>query len=274
MKKKKLVMVFLQFALVVGFSASFYTYVQKEVEPTKVYTYSKDLNIKDEVKLEVTEIPASAVQDGMVVANKDNKREDLEKKVANTKVSKGQFVYERQLDKAENIDPFATLDLSKYRKISLPITYVDGFGGDIKHGDRVDLVFTGQGKKAVDGQEQTFQYSKTFLQDVLVYNVTTDTGFRFDDHSAKMEGEVEEGGGEEIQASATDGDLAVVTLAVTLDQAEEIQARKSLGAISFASRFDDHQSYETLGFVIGDYEKIYSAPANAETGRGTINSGQ
>lgn len=274
MKKKKLVMVFLQLALVVGFSASFYTYVQKEVEPTKVYTYSQDLNIKDGVKLEVTEIPAKAVQKGMVVVNKDNKKEELEKKVANTKVSKGQFVYDSQLVESSEVDPFETIDLSKYRKVSLPISYVEGFGGDIKHGDRVDLVFTGQGKKQENGVEQNFQYSKTFLQDVLVYNVTTDTGFRFEDHSSKLEGEVSEGGGEEIQASGSDGDLAVITLAVTLDQAEEIQARKSLGAISFASRFEDNQSYETLGYVIGDYEKIYSAPANAETGRGTINSGQ
>jgi pilus assembly protein CpaB len=274
-KKKRLIMLFLQLGLVVGFSASFYTYVQKEVEPTKVYTYSQDLNISEKVKLTVKEIPKQAVQEGMVLADKNHKQVDLEKKVTNTKVLSGQFVYDKQLVKASDIDPFETMDLTKYRKVSLPITYVDGFGGDIKRGDRVDLVFTGQGKKADVGGEKTFQYSKAFLQDVLVYNVTTDTGYQFDNHSKQVEGAVANGSnGDKLQTSDASGELAVVTLAVKLDQAEEIEARKSLGTISFASRFNDNQSYETLGFVIGDYDKVFSGFVNAETGRPTINSGQ
>lgn len=270
-------MLFLQLALVVGFSVSFYTYVQKEVEPTKVYTYSKDLNVKDGVKVDVTEIPAKAVQEGMVLA-KDQKKADVEKKVANAKVLQGQFVYEKQLVKENQVDPFETMDLTKYRKISLPISYVEGFGGDVKRGDKVDLIFTGAGKKSPDTPteaEENFQYAKAFLQDVLVYSVSTSEGYRFENHSNKGLGETAEGEkGEEIEMSANSEELAVITLAVTLDQAEEISARQAIGKISFASRFDDNQSYETLGFVIGDYEKIFSAPANAETGRATINSGQ
>ena len=295
MKKKRLIMLFLQLALVVGFSASFYTYVQKEVEPTKVLVYGKDLAIGEHAKVSLKEIPAKAVQKNMYTyaeaykefpkeLDKDGKaiapkQEDVlkfvEEKFMGKLVAQDEFVYEGQLVEKGAIDPFETMDLTKYRKVSLPISYVEGFGGDVKRGDKVDLIFTGQGKKSEEGSttEENFQYSKTFLQDVLVYNVTTDTGYRFDDHSQKLEGEIEEGG-EEIATSGSTEELSVITLAVTLDQAEEISARKSIGTISFASRFEDNDSYETLGFVIGDYEKIFSAPANAETGRATINSGQ
>lgn len=276
MKKKRLIMLFLQLVLVVAFSAFFYTYVDKEVEPTEVYVYSQDLNVKDEVSVGVVEIPAKAIQEGMLVVGDEDDEKLLEKnKFVNVKVSKEQFVYEKQLSKEGDIDPFETMDLEKYRKVSLPISYVEGFGGDIQRGDTVDLIFTGAGKKSDEQNESEFQYSKAFLQDVLVYNVTTADGYRFDGHSEKALGETPEGTeGEEVQVSANAEELAVITLAVTLDQAEEIQARKSIGVISFASRFEDNKSYETLGFVIGEYDKVFSAPANAETGRATINSGQ
>lgn len=271
MKKKRTIMLFLQLALLIGCVFTFYSYVQKEVQPTKVYQYVNTLDVNDAVKVMVTEIPAKAVKDGMLLVNDKNKQKDIESKVANTKVFKGHYVYNEQLSKPSEIDVFKTIDLSKYRKISLPITYVEGFGGDVKRGDKVDLVFTGQGEKEDDGTglAKEFQYSKTFLQDVLVYSVTTDTGYRFDDHSAKAEGEVEEGG-ENISTSGSAEDLAVITVAVTLDQVEEIQTRKAVGTISFASRFEENQSYETLGFVVGDYEKIFSGTANAETDRAVI----
>lgn len=274
MKKKRLLVLFIQLALMVILAISFYSYVQKEVKPVKVYTYSQDLEKNESVTLGVLEIPAKAVQEDMLLVNKNNKKAELEKKVVSTDVNAGQYVYSKQLMKATKVDKFETMDLSKYRKVSLPITFVDGFGGDVKRGDSLDLIFTGQGEKEEEGENSSvktnFQYSKAFLQDVLVYNVTTTTGYRFENHSGLREGEVTEEG-EEIQTSNGSEELAVVTLAVTLDQAEEIQARQAIGEISFASRFEENQSYETLGFVIGEYEKIFSAPANAETGRATIN---
>jgi len=264
-KKKRVLMLLLQLGLVVGFSASFYSYVQKEVEPTQVYTYSQDLNLKDSVKVSVEEIPAKAVKEGMViVGSEEYDQETLEKQVVNTKVSKGHYVYSNQLTEEENIDPFETMDLSKHRKISLPISYVEGFGGDIKRGDKIDLIFTGQGEKASENGDATFQYSKTFLQDVIVYNITTGSGFKFQDHSKNSPSDLMGEEGETIATENASDELAVITIAVTLDQAEEISARKSIGTISFASRFEDEQSYETRGFVVGEYDKIFSAPANAE----------
>jgi len=256
----------LQFCLIIGFAGLFYSYVQNSVKPVKVYVFSRDLtpNTKiTETDIKSVDVPAKAVTDDFALNAKD-----IIGKYVGTKVYENQFVYKKQLLKKGQTDPFDSMDLSKLRKISLPISYVEGFGGNLKRGDRVDLVFTGVGKKATANGEQEFQYSKVFLQDVYVYNVTTGDGYKFVDRSNQTPGA---GDGKEISTSANTGEMAVVTLAVTLDQAEEITARMNAGKIRLLARFNDSQSYETLGFVLGDYQKVFSAPANAETSKSSVN---
>lgn len=271
MKKKRTLILGLQLCLLVVTAFSFMTYTQNEVKPMKAYVFNKDMEVNQKITAadvnEVT-IPASAVTSDFALNPKD-----FVDKYVNTKVYANTFVYGKEISEEGKLDPFESMDLTKYRKISLPIGYVDGFGGNLKRGDAVDIVFTGQGKKKDDaGVEQEFQYSKTFLQNVLVYNVTTSDGYEFVDHS---KGDVTKNvAGEKIDTSSSSSELAVVTLAVTLDQAEEITARMTNGKLRLVSRFDQHESYETLGFVLGDYSKVYSAPANAETGRSTINEKQ
>ncbi|MDF2879503.1 MAG: hypothetical protein K0R54_60 [Clostridiaceae bacterium] len=271
MKKKKILILFLQFCLIIGFGLSFYTYVQNEIEPTEVYIYNKDFtdNIGDkkitEADITLITIPDTAKSDIFAT-----KKEDIIGKYLNTKVYKGQYVYTQQLVIKEDVDPFENSDLSKLRKVSLPITYLDGFAGDVKYGDKVDLLFTGEGIKKTESGDETFKYSKVFLQNLLVYNVATEEGYKFENHSdiTKYEADqsLESESSEEISTSGSDEQLAVITLAVTLDQAEEIATRMKSGQIKVIGTFDDSTTYETLGFVLGDYEKVFSGNANAEVG--------
>lgn len=255
---------FLQLVLMIGFALSFYRYVQNEVEPVDVYVFTRDMKVNTEINPEDVQkitIPAKAVSDDFV--------RDIKKiigKHVSTDVFKGQFVYKKQLIKKEEIDPFKSMDLTKLRKISLPISYVEGFGGNIKRGDRVDLVFVGEGAKETEQGDQKFRYSKVFLQDVYVYNVTTSDGYKYIDKTESTPDKK----GEEISTSSSSGELAVITLAVTLEQAEEIAARMSSGQIRLLARFEDSESYETLGFVLGDYQKVFSAPINAETSKSKV----
>jgi len=265
-----MIILFFQLVLIVGFSFSFYNYVQKEVQPVDVFVYNKDLDVNTQITAsDITKVsvPSKAVTKDFALDPKE-----VVGKYVQTQVFANQFVYDKQLVDEGETDPFESMDLAKLRKISLPISYVEGFGGNISRGDKVDLVFTGQGTKQDEtGMEQTFRYSKVFLQDVYVYGVTTDDGYQFQDRT-QTSGVVEDET-EQIDTTSSSSELAVLTLAVTLEQAEEIRARMSSGEVSFLSRFDDNESYETLGFVLGDYEKVFSAPANAETGRTTINNG-
>lgn len=270
MKNKRGLILGMQMALVVGFSFSFYQYVQNEVEPKEVYVFNKDLDVNTQITksdLKKVTIPAKAITKDFALDAKD-----IVGKYLTTKSFANQFVYGKQLVEKENVDPFDSMDMSKLRKISLPVNYLDSFAGDIKRGDKVDLVFTGNGAKQTSMGETEFKYSKVFLQNVYVYNVATDEGYKFESHANITKGESQEvKEGEEIDTKAESGDIAVVTLAVTLQQAEEISARLSTGEVKLLGRYDDNQSYETLGYVIGEFGKVFAEQANAETGRATIN---
>ncbi|MBP1308763.1 pilus assembly protein CpaB [Paenibacillus sp. 1182] len=273
MKKKKILILALQLLLLIGTAVGFMAYTNGELQPVKVYVFNKDLKVNQQITaadVKEVSVPQSGVTQDFALDTKQ-----FLNKYVGTEVYAGSFIYTKQIKDKGQLDPFMSMDLTKYRKISIPISYVEGFGGNVKRGDAVDLVFTGVGKKKDDkGTEQSFQYSKAFLQNVLIYNVTTSDGFEFKDHSTNDLTKTSGQSGEKIDTSANSDELAVVTLAVTLDQAEEITARMNAGNVRLVSRFSDNESYETLGFVLGDYSKVYSAPANAETGRGTINANQ
>ena len=101
------------------------------------------------------------------------------------------------------------------------------------------------------------------MQDVLVYSVNSADGYKYIDHSQRLPGYDESK--EEISAEVDSGDLAIITFAVTLEQAEQIEARRKTGQISFLGRFDDSKSYNTLGYVLGNYQKVFSGQGFAET---------
>ena len=259
-----MVILIIQVILILVGTFGFLNYSSNKVKPTPVYIYARTIDdsskaiTEDDVKR--VEIPESAVTKDMC-----KKIDDIVGKYADTKVSKGQYVYKNQLVDIEDIDVFKTLDLGNLRKVSLPITFVDGFAGNIKKGDTVDLVYTGEGTHDdEDGKQETFKYSKVFLQDVLVYSVNTGDGYKFVDYSQYSPDDYIEG--EEISVDEKKQDLSIITLAVTLEQAEEIEARVNSGKVRFIGRFDDSKSYNTLGYIMGDYQKIFTGQGHAETG--------
>lgn len=270
LKKKKGLILATQVALVAGFSYSFYSYVQAEVEPVNVYVFNKDLEVNSEVTkadLSRISVPAKAVTSDFAL-NVD----DIVGKYVQTDVYANQFAYKKQLVDKGDIDIFDSMDMSKLRKISIPASFVNTFAGDIERGDKVDIVFTGEGKKETQTGDTAFRYSKVFLQNVPVYNVSTDEGYRFVNSADRTKTESEGyDSGESILTEASSGDLGIVTLAVTMDQAEEITARLSAGEVRLIGRFDEAQSYETMGYVIGEFGKVFAEQANVETGRATIN---
>lgn len=274
MKKKRMIILILQIVIVLLSVFMIMRYTNRKISPTEVYIYTRNIDDpslplgKEDIKKVV--VPAEAI-------SKDFARSEDEiiGKHVDAKVFAGQYVYRSQLVEREDVDVFATMDMSKYRKISLPISYVDAFAGNIKRGDTVDLVYTGSGTGAGsfnDDEEEEFSiggnsgftYSKVFMQDVLVYSVNSADGYKYIDHSQRLPGYDESK--EEISAEATSsGDLAIITFAVTLEQAEQIEARRKTGQISFLGRFDDSKSYNTLGYVLGNYQKVFSGQGFAET---------
>lgn len=273
MKKKKIIFLLVQFVLIIGAGVLLYNYVQGQIKPQDVYVFTKELSPNSQIQEEdiaVYSIPNEAIMTNFVL-----KPEEIVGKHTSTKVFKDQFVVSDLVITQENIDPFDSIDLSKLRKISMPINYVEGFAGNLKKGNKVDLVYTGQAaKQGEDGSsDSSFLYSKVFLQDIYVYSVNTGDGYRFVDHSDIAKGSQEDGTvteGEEIDVSAESNEIELITLAVTLEQSEEITTRMNSGKIKIIGRFDDSEPYETLGFVLGAYENVFSGQVNVESNNNLI----
>lgn len=268
MKKKRTIILILQVIIVLASVFMIMRYTNNKISPTEVFVYTKNINdvsiplTKKDIK-KVT-VPAEAITKDFA-----RKEEDIIGKHVDGKVSAGQFIYNSQLVEQEDVDIFATMDLSKYRKISLPINYVNAFAGQIKKGDTIDLMYVGQGSKnSKDNEDEdsggSFTYSKVFMQDVLVYSVNDAKGFEYKDHSQR-DATYEEGKEEISTETEQSGDLAIITLAVTLDQAEQIETRLNNGQIKFVGRFNDSKNYNTLGYVLGNYGKVFSGKGFAET---------
>lgn len=271
MKKKKMLILAIQIILIIGFSLSFFSYIQSEVEPMNAYIYTRDMPSGSKITVDdikVVSIPRKAFVSKDFALNSA----DIIGRYTNTKVYKGHFVYESQLEDLGSLDPLARLDLSGYRKIGLAVDYVTGLGGDLRRGDRVDLAYTGEGKtKADDGMESTFVYSKIFMQDIPVVNVLTTDGYQFQSHANSTESDTYGEGQVNMSTGSVSGELGVVILAVTPAQYEEIRARMKTGEVSLVGRFEESENYETLGYVIGEYGKIFSGNANAETSQLILN---
>lgn len=262
MKGKKIATMFLQGSAVLLFVGGVYVYTEKQVEPVTAYQFNRDIAPNTQISesdLMKVEVPKKAVNASFELDVKD-----IIGKYNSTKVFQDEYVIKSNLVEKENIDPFESIDLTKLRKISIPVTYSDGLGGNIKKGDRIDLVYVGQEAK----NQKQFSYSKTFMKDVLIYATTTEEGYEYKDRTENVKGSVGNIEGEELGGGGQDtGKLAQMTLAVTLDQAEEITARLKTGEIRIVGRFGDSQDYDSAGYIQGDFEKVFSGEGIAENNK-------
>ncbi|WP_442637623.1 Flp pilus assembly protein CpaB [Rossellomorea marisflavi] len=260
-KGKKIATMFLQGGLVIGFVGGLFVYTEKQIEPVTVYQFNRDIAPNTQISasdLTKVQVPKKAVTEGISLTSND-----IVGKYNSTKVFKSEYVMKANLVKKENIDPFESIDLTKLRKISIPVTYAEGLGGNIKKGDRIDLVYVGKESK----NDKDFSYSKTFMKDVLIYATTTAEGFEYKDRTQNVKGDVGDLEGQDIGAGEDTGELAQLTLAVTLDQAEEITARLQTGEIRIVGRFNDSQNYDSSGYIQGDFEKVFSGEGLAENNK-------
>lgn len=270
--KKVLITVFFQLIIVGVLGFLIYTYVNTQIQPVTVYQYKEKTLVNtviDETilkkNLETKIIAKRDFTPNMVVS-----KEELIGKAVNTTLYPNQLVYKEYLIEQENINIFETMDLSGYRKVALPIEYLSSFGGNLKPGDKVDLFFVGKGSKTDErGNNVPFNYSKQFLPEVLVYKVLTNDGYRFNDHSHLAIGEnVNEVETVKLDGSNLyEGELGMMVLLVSPEELEELYVRLATGVVKVAGRFEDSKTVETVGFVSGEYEKLFLGNGNAETSR-------
>lgn len=257
-KGKGIAMTVLSLGFALLFVGGIYLYTQKQIEPTTVYEFAREMPVNTQIQegdLRAVNVPASAINQTMELD-----KEKIVGKYNNTKVFNGEYVMTNNLVEKEEVDPFESMDLTKLRQITIPANYVDTLGGDIQRGDKIDLIYVGAESK--DGKN--FTYSRTIMTGVLVYATNTDDGYRYINQTQNIKGQVYDGG-EDINGTGETGGLGTVTLAVTLEQAEEISSRMATGDIQIVGRFLESEDYDTSGYINGDYEKVFSGSGSAET---------
>jgi pilus assembly protein CpaB len=262
--KKKIIVLFLQIVLIVAFVFVYRQYVEFNLQPTNVFGYARALDSGVKItERDLIQIPLSQMTLGSNMIRVENRNEVIGK-YTTVKVVKGSIVYREQLGDITSVDKFASLDLSNSRVIALPISYETGVGGDFERGERLDLMFTASGMSAegADGENYSFSYAKIFMQNVPIYQINTGNGFKYTAHADQYSYTVDEEGNQVAQAYDAP---STISLIVTPEEAEEIETRRMRGNIVFVKRFEESETHDTLGFVIGEYGKVFVGNANAET---------
>lgn len=239
MKKVKLAKMLIQGAVTIAFACGIYFYVQGQVKPAEIYKFSRELPVN--TIIQEGDLTKEYVSKNAITPDMVTNKEEVVGKAISSKAFTGQYIIKQQLVEPENVDPFENMDLTNYRKISMEIPAKDAIGGNIKKGDTVDLIALREGETSGNSAVE----SKIFMQDVLVYNVIDDAGKRYID---KTEGNsvILNENGEVVES----GNISIVTLAVTSQQAEEIEARAKAGQIKIVGRFEDSLDTSTPGKVI------------------------
>lgn len=238
-------------------------YIETKVDEITVYRFTQNLpaNIKIEEKnIEAVSIPSRGVNENIV---RDSS--ELVGKYTSDKVYKGQLVDDRYIVESGREDALTNVpaeDQKKLRKISIPADMISTWGGSIEKGDRVDLAFIGKVEyknTVTDEKMDDVEYTKVFLQNVLVYDVLSSSGSSYIKPEDRPDIIVDPNNPEAAEVLkaeiANRSDIKTVILAVTIEQYEEIVARQQVGEVVLVGRFEGSESVVTDGFAMGPVPK-------------------
>lgn len=284
---KKLIITLIELVIIIVLGISFFTYTKKLMLPTKVYYFTREMvsnTILTKNDIAIKEIPKNAVNENYVL-----KADDIIGKALTTDVFANEIVLKDHLIESDYVDPFKEIDLSEYRLYPLSVKYSEALKGNLTKGQKVDLIYCTNATATIDNsdsnsytsnKEESFTYSKTFMQDILIYELSDKTGNKVinNDDEIKVNTALDNKvTGENTTETTTNNSTTnnstttaetsedgVLWLAVTLDQYEEIVVRKSIGNIYLVNRFPQSTSVNSKGYVSGQYAPVEIGPAEVE----------
>lgn len=280
-KKKMIILVIQLFALIV-FVFSYKSYTDSVVKPVSVYQFARTIPEGTKIEasdLQLTQVAANTYKSNMILASDIN---SVVGKYTTAKVYQGTLCYSAQFGTLNTSNSkFSSMDLTNAVLMSLKVD-MNAVGGYLAPGDKINLIFTARGSASLinlsssqesnDGSEsqkteettESFVYSKTFLQEVVIYDVLASNGFKYVYKADRYNGQTPNLDVAD-PISADSGNLAFLLLIVSPEEAEQIKTRETSGTITVVKRFDETETHDTLGYIIGNYGKIFSGNANAET---------
>ena len=286
--RKKMIVLLVQLLALCAFVLFYKNYTDSVIKPIKVYKFAR--TIPEGTKIEqsdliLAEAAVNTYSDNMILQSNIN---SIIGKYTTTKVFENTFCYKSHfgtLDESNSM--FASLDLSNAVLYSMKVDMTDA-AGLLEPGDRIDLMFTANGSASIinlssesknesessDGESSggespsittSFTYSKTFLQDVIIYDVLNSSGYKYVSKEGRYSGDIPSGIEATDVYAADSGNMAYLVLITSKEEAEELKTREATGNITVLKRFEETETHDTLGYIIGNYGKVFSGHANAET---------
>lgn len=281
--KKKVVVLLIQIFVIIIFILTYKSYTDTIVKPIEVYMFARNMEAGTKITekdIVIGTVSSTSYNPSMILASDIG---SIIGRYTTTKVFKSNYCYIEQFGDLNQTDRFSSLDLTNARIISVPVDLLNDVGGYLEEGDRIDLIFSGQGESTIvnvttqedgsssqgtSGGSDKFYYSKVVMPDLIVYKVVNGSGYKYISRANRYTGQQPENIDSYLldTADVDSGNIGAVLLIVTPEQAEEIKARQQVGTLNILKRFDESETHETLGYVLGNYGKVFSGNANAETG--------
>ena len=281
--KKKLIILIVQIIAVIIFVMSYKSYTDTVMKPIRVYKWAREIGDNVQIKetdVIIGEVSSTNYSANMILAS-DSK--SIIGSYTTTRVYPDTYAYYKQIGETSSVSTnFADLDLTNARVISIPCSYTNDAGASFAEGDKIDLMFTASGSSTIvnptsgEGEQQgnsntmgstSFTYSKIFMQEVTIYKTLTSAGFKTTPRAERYSGEDISGVDvSDANVQADSGGISILLIIVTPEQAEEIKTRQAKGNITIVKRFEESETHESLGYVMGNYGKVFAGNANAETG--------
>lgn len=280
--KKKMIILAIQILAVIIFVMSYKSYTDTVMKPINVYMWAREIG--ENIQIKESDIIVGKVSSTDYTANMilTSDAKSIIGSYTTSKVYPDTYIYYKQIGEANvTAADFANLDLTNARVISIPCSVANDAGADFSEGDKIDLIFTANGSATIvnpqteNGEQagnsntsdsSSFTYSKFFMQDVTIYKTLTSSGYKTTKRADRFSGEQISGVDTAEDVQADSGGISTLLIIVTPEQAEEIKAREKTGDITIAKRFEQSETHETLGYVMGNYGKVFAGNANAETG--------
>ena len=272
MRIRRFIILLAQILTVVVLAIGIFTINKKQIDPVTVYQFTGDIKANTTVSSEdfkAITVPKPAVTSDFILKETDlqdyfvdEETGKVSEYVVSTDVFEGQYVTKQLLVPSEKRDLLKGMDLSDYRQMVIPVNLRTGVAGWIEPGELVDLVYLAKGTSQNGG---AFTYSKLFMQEVLVNEIVTGSGYPYvsvysDEYDSMMnswDGKVE------TQPTENSSEMAYLVVTVTTEQALELEARMSTGQITALRRFEDSQKQNINDYIIGEQGQI-------KTGQGVV----
>ena len=272
MRIRRFIILLAQILTVVVLAIGIFTINKKQIDPVTVYQFTGDIKANTTVSSEdfkpIT-VPKTAVTSDFVLKATDlqdyfvdEETGKVSEYVVSTDVFEGQYVTKQLLVPSEKRDFLKEMDLSNYRQMVIPVNLRTGVAGWIQPGELVDLVYLSKGSGQNGG---AFTYSKLFMQEVLVNEVVTGSGYPYVSvYSDEYDSMINHWDGKvETQPKENSSEMAYLVVTVTTEQALELEARMSTGQITALRRFEDSQKQNINDYIIGEQGQI-------KTGQGVV----